>query len=326
MSVESAMPGVPVGPGPSAPPRCAEVCRTLGEPLAGTAPAAARGWLLVEHPGPWPAFGLPGDVPEGVARFSERALAHGVRTQLVRRPGRAGRRRTGGPAVMIAGGAPGGRWIERWTAPAHQGAHPLAAALDGLDPSGFAEGPAPGFGAAVRAALLVCTHGRREVCCAAFGRPVARALAERYGDVVWETTHVGGDRFAASLVALPSGAYFGRLDPAEALRVAESVLAGRIEPDRFRGRAGLPPSAQAAECFLRRVLGETRVDAVRYLGAQNGGGGGGRRAERFAVQGAGVHTVALAERETRRPRLTSCAAGTVDRPTVFELVGITGCG
>ena len=321
MSVESAMPAAPVRTGPSALPRCAEICRTLGEPLAGTAPAAARAWFLVEHPGPWPAFGLPKDIPQAVARFSERALTHGVRTQLVRRPERSGRRREN-PVVMIAGGPPRGRWIEERIA-ADQDADSLGAALDALDPSGFAHSAPPGFGEPVEAALLVCTHGRREVCCAAFGRPVARALAEQYGDAVWETTHVGGDRFAASLVALPSGAYFGRLDPADALRVADSVLAGRIEPDKFRGRAGLPPSAQAAECFLRRALGEARVDAVSYLGAEQGGAG--RRAERFAVRGSGVHTVALAERETRRPRLTSCGEGTVDRPTVFELVEIT-CG
>jgi (2Fe-2S) ferredoxin len=224
---------------------------------------------------------------------------------------------------MIAGGPTRRRWIERRTA-VGQDTHSLGAALDALDPSGFSHSPPPGFGEPVEAALLVCTHGLREVCCAAFGRPVARTLAERYGDAVWETTHVGGDRFAASLVALPSGAYFGRLDPADALRVAESVLAGRIEPDRFRGRAGLPPSAQAAECFLRRALGETRVDAVSYLGAQHRDAG--RRQERFAVRGSGVHAVALAERETRRPRLTSCGEGTVDRPVVFELVEITCCG
>lgn len=322
MSVESAMPAAPVRTGPSALPRCAEICRALAEPLAGTAPAAARAWFLVEHPGPWPAFGLPQDVAPAVVRFAERAAAHGVRTQLVRRPERSGRRPEY-PVVMIAGGPPRGRWIERRTA-LDQDTHSLGTALEALDPSGFSHCPAPGFGEPVEAALLVCTHGRREVCCAAFGRPVARALAEHHGDAVWETTHVGGDRFAASLVALPSAAYFGRLDPADALRVAESVLAGRIEPDKFRGRAGLPSSAQAAECFLRRALGEARVDAVSYLGGQPDGPG--RRAERFAVLGSGVHTVALAERETRRPRLTSCGEGTVDRPTVFELVEITGCG
>jgi sucrase/ferredoxin-like protein len=306
VSVDSVMPAEPALPDGRPIDRCAEICRTLGEPLAGTAPAAARGWLLVEHPGPWPAFGLPGDLPPAVGRFAERALCHGVRTQLIRRPERSGRRPER-PRVLIAGGARA-RWIET-----------LETDLDDVDPARFADRPAPGFGEPAGTALLVCTHGRREVCCAAFGRPVARALAERYPDAVWETTHVGGDRFAAGLVVLPAGAYFGRLDPVDALRVAEAALGGLIEPDRFRGMAGLPASAQAAECFLRRSLGTMRADALSYLGAQQQGK---RRVERFSVHGLGVRSVTLAESAARRPRLTSCGEGTVDRPVVYELVEI----
>lgn len=245
MSVDSAVLGKPSALSERSIPRCAEICRALSEPLAGTAPAAARGWLLIEHPGPWPAFGLPGDLPVALARFAERALHHGLRAQLIRRPDRSGRRPER-PTVLIAGGDPQKRWIEERVDAGDEAAETLAEALAGLDLAQLADGPPPGFGAPTAPALLVCTHGRREVCCAAYGRPVARALAERFGDAVWETTHVGGDRFAASLVTLPSGAYFGRLDAGDALSVAEAALAGLIEPDRFRGTAGLSPSAQAA--------------------------------------------------------------------------------
>ena len=56
--------------------------------------------------------------------------------------------------------------------------------------------PGPAFPLPPAPLLLVCTHGRRDACCAQFGRPTAMALARRYGTAVWETTHVGGDRFA----------------------------------------------------------------------------------------------------------------------------------
>ena len=125
------------------------------------------------------------------------ALGHGVRTQLIRRPDRTGRQ-VRRPTVLIAGGPVGRRWLER-----RELDDPRA--LGELDPAAFADCAAPGFGAPAEAALLVCTHGRREVCCAKYGRPVAQALAARYGPLVWETTHVGGDRFAANLVVLPSG-------------------------------------------------------------------------------------------------------------------------
>ena len=221
--------------------------------------------------------------------------------------------------MLIAGGGPRKRWIEERVDAGDEAADTLGEALAALDLARLADGPPPGFGAPTASALLVCTHGRREVCCAAYGRPVARALAERFGDAVWETTHVGGDRFAASLVALPSGAYFGRLDPGDALSVAEAALAGLIEPERFRGTAGMSPSAQAAECFLRRALGQTRADAVIHLGTDRGGD---LLLERFSAAGMGTLTVALRERETHRPRLTSCGQGTVECPTVYELADI----
>jgi hypothetical protein len=291
---------------------CAAICREIAEPLAGTAPSAAVGWLLIEHPGPWPGFGLPHDVPAPVARFSHRALQYGVRTQLIRRPDRTGRQ-VAFPTVMIAGGTAPGRWLERRTLTDPR-------ALTELDPAGFGEVDPPGFGSPAEAALLVCTHGRREVCCARYGRPVAQKLAERFGPLVWETTHVGGDRFAANLVILPSGLYFGRLDPDEAVRVADAALRGRIELDRFRGTAGLPEEAQAAEFLLRRALGIEEAGAVRYLGESESDSH--TYTARFAVTGAGIREVTLERYETAQPRLTSCGAGTVETPTSYRLLAI----
>ena len=63
----------------------------------GSAPEAAKSWLLIEHPGPWPAFGLPDDLPPALADYSARALQHGVRTQLIRRTDRDGRSQSTGP-------------------------------------------------------------------------------------------------------------------------------------------------------------------------------------------------------------------------------------
>ena len=280
--------------------------------MAGTAPSAAVGWLLIEHPGPWPGFGLPHDVPATVARFSHRALQYGVRTQLSRRPDRTGRQAVL-PTVMIAGGVAAERWLERCTLTDPR-------SLAELDPAGFGEAAPPGFGTPTEAALLVCTHGRREVCCARYGRPVAQKLAERFGPLVWETTHVGGDRFAANLVFLPSGRYFGRLDPDEAVRVADAALRGRIDLDRFRGTAGLPEEAQAAEFLLRRALGIEQADVVRYLGES--ASDGSTYTARFSVTGAGVREVTLERYETAQSRLTSCSAGTVETPTSYRLLAI----
>ena len=58
--------------------------------------------------------------------------------------------------------------------------------------------------------FLVCTHGKRSVCCARLAgrcRAGARRAASRARS--GSSTHVGGHRFAANLVILPHGLYYG---------------------------------------------------------------------------------------------------------------------
>ena len=210
---------------------CAALCRSAREPLRDTAPPGARAWLAVEHPGPWPAFGWPPDLPAGVVEVLTAAPAYSVRPQLIRRPDREGRTATGERVVLVAGGPVGARWLERR----------LTSDLcdvEKLDLAALADGGPPGFGAPLGdRVLLVCTHGKRDACCARYGAPVARELAAR-GLPAWETTHVGGDQFAANLVCLPEGTYHGRLDRGSAADVAFACLRGEVSPAHYRGRAG----------------------------------------------------------------------------------------
>lgn len=219
-----------------------------------SATTKARGWLLIEHPGPWPEriehLTTPGPIAETVAR----ALRAGVRPQLIRRPGR---RRATPPLQVFAGYSAGSDvWLEgrELTDPAE---------LTGLDLDAVAAGGRPGFGDPVSAPLLlVCTHGRRNVCCARTGAPLARELSGRFGDIVWETTHVGGDRYAANLVCLPHGIYYGSLGTSEAVAAVDAYLRGEVTLERLRGRGGIPEPAQAAEHFVREHFGALGVDEV----------------------------------------------------------------
>ena len=114
--------------------------------------------------------------------------------------------------------------------------------------------------------VLVCTNGRHDACCATFGRPLARALREsRWGEHTWECSHVGGDRFAANLVVLPDGLYFGRCDVGDAERVLNAYERGRLDLPNFRGRCTLSVSEQAAEHFVRRERGLDRLDAIAAI-------------------------------------------------------------
>jgi hypothetical protein len=287
---------------------CAELRRVLGERMLGTAPEGASSWLLVEHPGPWPSNDLPADLAPTAAAVLEQATEAGVRPQLVRR---VADRRPGGATVLTASCRPGEGWVERRTL------RDLRELAD-LDLDALAEGRPPGFGArAVDPVVLVCTHGRRDVCCARLGRPLAVLLDRELPGQVWETTHVGGDRFAPNVVALPDGTYHGGLTPDDVPALAAAVVSGRLLPAALRGRAGQPFPVQAAECFLREQLRLDVVDDVRPLSCTPSASGAMEvellaAGARWCVQ---VRITTCAE-----PRLTSCATGTVDRPASYELV------
>jgi hypothetical protein len=229
-----------------------------------------RSWLVIEHPGPWPSdvltrvlkAALPGD---GRAELAKLAREHGLRPLLVRRPGRAGRKRNGKLTVLAGGGMPGRRWLETLEIGD-------LGELAGLDLAAVADGRG-GVGRPLDGPVfLVCTHGTKDVCCATFGRPVADALAAAHPGRVWETTHVGGDRWAANLLTLPDGLLHGQLDPAGADRVVAAALAGEVDPDQFRGRTSATPAAQAAEIAVRRKTGLRGLDDVLAVGEQPLGG------------------------------------------------------
>jgi hypothetical protein len=210
-------------------------------------------WLLIEHPGPWAAQIDETDLPSPVAGTLARARRHGIRVQLIRRPRR---RRSTPPVQVYAGWSGADAWLE-----GRELADP--AELAGLDLEAVAAGRHPGFGAPVsESLLLVCTNGRHNVCCARVGGPLARALHDRFGDAVWETTHLGGDRYAANLLCLPHGLYYGDLSLADGFTAATAYLRREVWLKRYRGRAGLPGSAQAAEHFLRSHTGMLRLDTL----------------------------------------------------------------
>jgi len=108
--------------------------------------------------------------------------------------------------------------------------------------------------------LLVCTHGRKDWCCARRGRPLAAALAELAPLRVWECSHLGGDRFAANLLSLPTGWTYGRVDVDDAAAVVAETAAGRVVPSLLRGRSCDAMVVQAADVLARQEL--ARVEAA----------------------------------------------------------------
>jgi hypothetical protein len=113
--------------------------------------------------------------------------------------------------------------------------------------------------------FLVCTHGRRDKCCAKFGFGVYNALRETEREAVWQSSHVGGDRFAANVVCFPHGLFYAHADDGAARHAAAEYRAGRVVNEKFRGRACYSHVVQAAESFVRAESGVAGVEDLRYV-------------------------------------------------------------
>lgn len=213
---------------------CTEL--SSAEPLAGTATVSTR-FLLLEHRGPWGRDAVDDTALSSDARAH--AQAFDGRVMLIRRPGS----NDVAPATYFAEVLPHVGTLRRLAKPG-DGA---GTALDGQ-------------------LLLVCTHGRRDACCARLGVPLYDALARHASeDRVWQSSHHGGHRFAANVLALPSGVQLGRVPPREAAAVVSQLGAGRIPLDWYRGRTLDSPRCQAADAEVRRTLGLDRIADVRPL-------------------------------------------------------------
>lgn len=295
---------------------CADTARHLHEPLAGTAPTAL-GWLCVEQGGAWgrKAERESGLDPEVAAHLVAGTDEVPVRLQLIRRP-----------AARTAGVATSGR---RTVLLAHAGDQPWLEVVEvedvrdllDLDPAVCASPTPPGIGRRDdEPRYLVCTHAKRDRCCATWGRPIADTLAALHPERTWEISHVGGHRFAANLLVLPHASVHGGLDVAGAMRVVDLGAAGRLDLATSRGRSGMPRPAQAAELFLRAELGTDYFDAVRFVEVTDLGDD--RTRVHLDVE-AEAHVVEVVLEPTGVPRSMSCDSDDLDDPGAFRLLELS---
>jgi len=304
---------------------CSEISRNLDEDLAGTA-TEARYWVLLEQPGPWGAravfeSGLDAALAARLARWADDA---GARLTLIRGVGPERADEADGPRHVYLIDTATARADHRMVSDPSEILEWTRKQAGGMGGGADEAGPASGItrdgagrGEAGPPFWVICTNGRRDPCCGTFGRPLARAVVAAAHGRVWESSHVGGHRFAANMVCFPHGLVFGRLDPESGAEAARRYEEGRILLDHYRGRSCLPPEIQAAEVFVRRalgVIGINEVDVVRHSSS------GDSSATTFAVDGQSVRvTVRSSAASPARP--VSCQAAD-ENPPSFRLVAI----
>ncbi len=280
-------------------PLCAELSAERSEPVGATASRIDH-WILLEYRGLWSPEPVTGSALSDAVKDHLRAqVAARPRSRLlfIRRPDR--RREPG--LVCFFGSTPerGGRFFRVEVEQHHD--------LVGVDFTSPGEAPVD------HPLVVVCTHGKRDRCCARYGRPLYDSLRELVEpDRLWQATHVGGDRFAGNLVCFPHGLYFGRVGPGEAAPLIEEYVAGHIDLDRYRGRCCYSFPVQAAEEAVRREAEFTEIDDVRLQGT-------GRTDDGWRVELEAGGTVYEVEVTGELGELTylTCSASELKRPVRY---------
>lgn len=90
--------------------------------------------------------------------------------------------------------------------------------------------------------IALCTHGSRDACCATFGFPMYLKMRESARHQphtrVWRCSHLGGHRFAPTMLDLPSGRVWGLVDePAARTILLKDADASTLLP-HYRGWVG----------------------------------------------------------------------------------------
>ncbi len=269
--------------------------------MVGTAAPVTR-WLMVEQPGRWGRDALAdSDVDPALGRrLAAAASEAGVRVVLIRRPGRT-------PVTPARAWAYVdsrlGRESVRWGS--YRNHTELFEVLDG---SAGQPDRTPVY--------LVCAHGRHDACCAIWGRPVAAELHRLRPGQVWECSHIGGDRFAANVVVLPEGLYYGQVSLPEVRDLVVAHDAGQVVLPLLRGRSTLAGPVQAAQHHARLRLEEYRIGELSP-----------RSVTRMATDtwrvvldhGAAQVTVTV-RAETAPPVRLTCSSGREESVRIFQLV------
>ena len=283
---------------PRSRPFCSDESRAHDEPLYATASRVDH-WLLVEYRSLWSHDAFAGSgLSEQVKQHLKEQQAARPRTRLLFIRSRA-RRGVPGLVAFSATSRESKTELRRVDFEGYPD-------LTRVDLAGGAGEPAE------HPLLLVCTHGKHDPCCARYGRPLYDALADEVEpDWLWQSTHVGGDRFAGNLVCLPHGLYYGRLDGPAAAAVLDELLAERVELDPYRGRSCYSFAVQAAERAVRLDTGLLGLDDLRLVAAHRRDDGAWKVA--IAARGRGIEEVDLREEAGELVHLT-CSAEELRRP------------
>ena len=285
---------------------CSDAAQQRGDPLEGSGSRGFR-WLAVELSGGWGHHAFldsPTTIDPTLGRtIVRRVERQGMRIVAIRKPGRRPPRQRWRWAIADA--RPGHESL--YWGEAEDPNRLLAIPLDGSEGTETAE-----------PLVAVCAHGKHDRCCAVRGRRAAAAIHAEFPEWTWECSHLGGDRFAATMIVLPHGLYYGRMDTDDPGRPVRLFREGRVEVARLRGRSSLPEVVQVAQHHARLRFGSDRIDDFAPLEVSPDGD-----ETDVVLQGPDGSVVVRIVESRSEPIFTMCLARQAGPVRQFRLVSIS---
>lgn len=233
---------------------CTDLCRHRGEPLEGLGDAPQRVLMLAWPRGKWrvPRWESVGMSPALSAALHAAAHA-GLHIALVDK-------------VEAPESLPMLHALPENVSAAFSSESDLIAAIEGY----VAGRPLAGQ-PDTRLTILCCTDSRRDPCCARYGFATYKALVAAADPArfhIVQSTHIGGCRFAASLLVMPQRHRYGRLTPDLVPGFLAALERNQLFLPHYKGRDGLSEPGQVAELAALRWAAQRGRDlaAVEVLG------------------------------------------------------------
>ncbi len=225
---------------------CTDLCHQRGEPLAGTGDAPLRALLLAWPRGKWRAPRWESaDMPPALSAVIHEASQAGLYVGLVDKVEAGGKLPTlhAQPENVFAD---------------FDDEADLVAAIRNYINGIMFEGTQD-----MRPMIVCCTDSRRDACCARYGFSTYKALVAAADPTrfnIVQCTHIGGCRFAASLVVMPQRQRYGRMTAEHARAFLAALDRGGIYLPTYKGRSDRSEPAQVAELAALKWAAEQGHD------------------------------------------------------------------
>ncbi len=239
---------------------CASLCRAQNPPVIGTV-SPRQMQVFVELPKPWPT---PLVIP-GLERFVFNAGQKGIVASCIAFMPARGKTDLENPRLIIGQQQEAGLnpfYWRHYRVPRAKVASFVQGLLDSSVDSQEWQIKVP-----LGREIFICAHAAHDRCCGVLGpQLVAQALADTDLDnvAIHECSHLGGHRFAPTLIEIPSMSCYGFVD-AKSLR-AICLREGSYQElvtKHYRGFMGLSAKLQYAEARMFHNMGWSWLDNRR---------------------------------------------------------------